>query len=66
MAGQRETGQEREKCTCWVVMRGDTAHSGEWDTADYEMVPDPGCPVHGKKRHPMLEGDEAGPGGCGP
>jgi len=57
--GQGETEQEAQ-CTCWVVMRGDTAHPEGWESAEYELVPDPACPVHGRKRHPLLEDDEGG------
>ncbi len=55
MAGDRENGREQEKCSCWMVMRGDTAHPEGWETSEYELVPDPSCPVHGKKRHLLLD-----------
>jgi hypothetical protein len=26
--------------------------------ADCELVPDPACPTHGRKRHPILDEDD--------
>ena len=49
------------KCTCWVLMRGEGPGSTERYTADCELVPDPCCPVHGKKRFPILDDEEWGP-----
>lgn len=54
---RRRSAAEEEKCTCWVVMRGDEAQPMNRDTADLELVPDPACPVHGRKRYPILDRD---------
>jgi hypothetical protein len=58
--------EERGKCSCWVVMRGDEARPGGWESAEYELVPNPSCPVHGKKTHPMMEDDESSSGDLAP
>ena len=52
---RRQATGERERCTCWVLVRGDEAQPLNRETADCELVPDPDCPVHGKKRYPILE-----------
>ena len=44
-----------EKCTCWVLMRGDGPETLDRHTADCELVPDPACPVHSRKYFPILE-----------
>ena len=49
---------QKDGCTCWVLMRDDSAHPQGWDTAEYELVADPACPVHGKKRYPILDHEE--------
>jgi hypothetical protein len=46
---------EEEKCTCWVLMRGDGPENLDRHTADCELVPDPACPVHSRKYFPILE-----------
>ena len=55
------------RCSCWVIMRGDRAGPYGWEGEEYEMIPDPDCPVHGprRKKHPILEDIERtmGPGG---
>ena len=57
--GRKAAGEE-EECTCWVLLRGEGAHSLDRDTADCELVPDPSCPVHGKRRYPILDDEEWG------
>jgi hypothetical protein len=54
MRGEEKGG----KCTCWVIMRGDTARPDGWESAEYELAPNPSCPVHGRKLHPLLEDEE--------
>lgn len=39
-------------------MRGEGLQSMDRNTADCELVPDPACPVHGKKRFPILEDED--------
>jgi len=39
-------------------MRGDEARPDGWESAEYELMPNPACPVHGKKTHPMMEDGE--------
>jgi hypothetical protein len=29
-----------------------------WESAEFELVPNPSCPVHGRKLHPLLEDEE--------
>ncbi len=48
----------RHRCTCWVLMRGEGPQSMDRNTADCELVPDPACPVHGKKRFPILDDED--------
>jgi hypothetical protein len=42
-----------------VIMRGDTARPDGWESAEYELAPNPSCPVHGRKLHPLLEDEES-------
>jgi hypothetical protein len=49
---------EGGRCTCWVVMRGDTARPDGWESAEFELVPDSSCPVHGGKPHPIPKDEE--------
>jgi hypothetical protein len=56
----RKAEGSKEECTCWVLLRGEGAHALDWDTADCELVPDPSCPVHGKKRYPILDDEDWG------
>jgi hypothetical protein len=56
----RRMGGEEERCTCWVLMRGEGSPPLDRQTADCELVPDPSCPVHGKKRYPILDGGDWG------
>jgi hypothetical protein len=58
MEDHNQTLGERGKCSCWVVMRGDEARPDGWESAEYELMPNPSCPVHGKKTHLMMEDDE--------
>ncbi len=46
---------EVEDCTCWLIMRGEGNQTLDRHTADCELVPDPSCPVHSKKRYPILD-----------
>lgn len=55
MPDGRKVRRNEDGCTCWVLMRDDSAHPQGWNTAEYELVPDPACPAHGKKRYPILE-----------
>jgi hypothetical protein len=41
-----------------VLMRGDAAAPDGWDSQEFELLADPGCPVHGKKWFPILEDDD--------
>ncbi len=50
--------EEPERCTCWVITRGEGNQTTDRQTADCELVPDPSCPVHGKKQYPILESDD--------
>ncbi|MFH1765957.1 MAG: hypothetical protein ABIF09_17355 [Gemmatimonadota bacterium] len=59
LPGRRGKGGE-EECTCWVLMRGEGPQPPDRDTADCELVPDPACPVHGRKRFPILEDEDWG------
>lgn len=47
-----------ESCTCWVLLRGDSDQTKDRHTTSCELVPDPSCPVHGKKRFPILEDED--------
>jgi hypothetical protein len=49
-----------QRCTCWVLLRGDMVHPDGWESMEYEQVPDPKCPVHAKKIYPILEDDDWG------
>jgi hypothetical protein len=35
-------------------------HPDGSESVEYEQVPDPDCPVHGKKLYPILEDDDWG------
>lgn len=48
-----ETGKAR--CSCWILVRGEGPQCADRDSADCELVPDPSCPVHGRKRIPILD-----------
>jgi hypothetical protein len=47
--------EEPEKCTCWVLMRGDHAHPEGWESDEYELIVDPACPEHGPKSHDIMD-----------
>jgi len=47
-----------EKCTCWVLLRSEGPQPLGRDTADCELIPDPSCPVHAKKRYPILDDED--------
>jgi hypothetical protein len=49
--------EARERCTCWLITRGEGNQTTDRHAADCELVPDPSCPVHGKKHYPILEDD---------
>jgi hypothetical protein len=51
---------EREKCTCWLITRGEGNQTTDRHTADCELIPDPSCPVHGRKFYPILEEEDWG------
>lgn len=55
-------GDGEERCTCWLIMRGEGNQTQDRHTADCELVPDPSCPVHGKKRYPILDDEVWGDG----
>ena len=54
-------GGVEEKCSCWVLLRGEESQPMDPLTADCELVPDPSCPVHGKKRYPIIDDEDWGP-----
>jgi hypothetical protein len=60
MSEGRGHNHKERRCTCWVLVREDTVHADGWESAEYEQVPDPKCPVHGKKIYPILEDDDWG------
>lgn len=57
--GRKSEGGE-EDCTCWVLLRGEGSQPLSRETADCELVPDPGCPAHGRKRFPILDDEDWG------
>ncbi len=63
MTGGQEGEEVGPRCTCWVIIRGDRARPDGWEGDEYEITPDPDCPIHGRRRkvHPFLEDPEEGP-----
>ncbi len=59
-ASRERPGDTGERCTCWVIMRGEGNQTMDRHTAECELVPDPSCPVHGKKRYPILDDEDWG------
>ena len=55
-AGRKHLG-DRGECTCWVLLRGEGPGNVDRSTVDCELVPDPACPVHSRKRYPLLDDD---------
>ncbi len=54
-AARAGAGDNPQKCTCWLIMRGEGNQTKDRHTADCELVPDPSCPVHSKKYFPILD-----------
>ena len=52
--GRKAEGGE-EECTCWVLTRNERPDPQNRETADCELVPDPSCAVHGRRRFPILD-----------